>query len=230
VAQATRATSRKKDLLVAASTAAILAASGAVGFVAGAPRASAGVERGTEPARGSARAPEAPEEAEHGSEAEPASAPKPSVHEKPAAAKESGHGAKAEGGGGHGSGSGAPKAPAPAETRGAMLLLDPFVMNLADPEGNRYARVRINVLFDAPEAAAEAAEGLVHVRLRDRILTALASKTAEEVTTFAGKEELRAELRGSIAQMVADKARGAEGEAGASAGVRDVLFREFLVQ
>lgn len=131
---------------------------------------------------------------------------------KAGGAEEGGHGGAGGGGGGHGA-SAEPDAKG-AEGASGAVQLEPFILNLADPEGDRFLRVSLSVVFDGhvvPSAADQ-------VRLRDRILTILSSKTAEEVTSFEGKEALRRELEESIARTFA----GSE--------VDDLFFTEFLVQ
>jgi flagellar FliL protein len=139
--------------------------------------------------------------------------PSEGAHAKAGAAEEGGHGGG--GGGGHG-------ASAEADAKGAQgakgasgaVQLEPFILNLADPEGDRFLRVSLSVVFDGhvvPSAAEQ-------VRLRDRILTILSSKTADEVTSFEGKEALRRELEGAIARTF----EGSE--------VDELFFTEFLVQ
>ena len=136
--------------------------------------------------------------------------PSEGAHAKAGAAEEGGHGGG--GGGGHGES-------AEADAKGAQgasgaVQLEPFILNLADPEGDRFLRVSLSVVFEGhvvPSAAEQ-------VRLRDRILTILSSKTADEVTSFEGKEALRRELEGSIARTF----EGSE--------VDELFFTEFLVQ
>ncbi len=100
-----------------------------------------------------------------------------------------------------------------------VITLAPFILNLADQEDERYLRVSLAiVLAGLDQVEAESDEGPEHARLRDRILTVLGTKSAEEVTSFEGKESLRAELKRHVAELLADRQ------------VVDVLFTEFLVQ
>ncbi len=101
----------------------------------------------------------------------------------------------------------------------SVITLDPFVLNLADTENDRFLRVTVRVvLAGLLEAEGATGEDMVQARLRDRILTVLTAKNAEEITTFEGKEELRAEIASEIAPLVPEH------------HVIDVLFTEFLVQ
>jgi flagellar FliL protein len=99
-----------------------------------------------------------------------------------------------------------------------VVALEPFVLNLADPEGDRYLRLTLSIAVDRAEVAERAASELEQTRLRDLVLTVLGAKLAEEITSFEGKEALRAELRRALAPYF-------EG-----ARVLDVFFTEFLVQ
>ena len=101
-----------------------------------------------------------------------------------------------------------------------VVALDPFILNLADQDDDRYLRATVHVVLEREPDAKEdlGYEGLEHTRLRDRILTILSSKAAEEVTTYEGKEALRAELHSEISALFPGRI------------VSDVLFAEFLVQ
>jgi flagellar FliL protein len=124
------------------------------------------------------------------------------------------------GGGGHGAEEGEHQGASASPAGGpGIVALDPFVLNLADPEGERYVRAAVHVALERPEDAERvSADTLKLARVRDRILTALSSKTADEVTTFDGREELRGELKRAIAPLFGDDE------------VADVYFTEFLVQ
>jgi flagellar FliL protein len=120
-------------------------------------------------------------------------------------------------------GGGAPEedADAASHDRGqpSVVPLAPFVLNLADRDSDRFLRATVHIVLDRPDvAAAASADGLVNARLHDRILTLLSSKTADEIGTFTGKEELRAEV-GLAVQPLIEGAR-----------VLEVYFSEFLVQ
>src|SRR5262245_8118929 len=96
---------------------------------------------------------------------------------------------------------------------------EPFVLNLADPEGHSHVRVSKGIGLDSAVAAERlATEALQLARVRDRVLLSLSSKTAGEITSFEGKETLRAELKRAIAPLFTE------------ARVVDVYFTEFLVQ
>jgi flagellar protein FliL len=96
---------------------------------------------------------------------------------------------------------------------------EPFVLNLADPEGDRFLRLALRILLDRGSVAERlTADVLELARVRDRLLTVLSSKTADQITSFEGKEDLRAELARAVAPLFGE------------AKVLDVYFTEFLVQ
>jgi len=119
---------------------------------------------------------------------------------------------------GHGGAGGAEAQALEVASLPGVVALDPFILNLADPEGDRYVRVAVRIGLDSALAAERlSTEDLQLARVRDRILTSLSSKTAEEITSYDGKETLRAELKGAIAPLFTE------------ARVVDVYFMEFLV-
>jgi flagellar protein FliL len=101
----------------------------------------------------------------------------------------------------------------------SVMSLAPFILNLADQEDERYLRLSVSiVLADAADATPLTDESPEHARLRDRILTVLSAKSADEIVSFEGKESLRAELQRQVAELLPERR------------VVDVLYTEFLVQ
>lgn len=124
----------------------------------------------------------------------------------------------------------------------AMVDLEPFVVNLADPAGNRYVKARISLGVDEAEAAAElgggggdaaagahgggggeedpgaAAHALTKTRVRAVILEILASYTAEEITSRDGKTSLKEEIIEEVSALLHN------GE------VMEVLLTDLIVQ
>lgn len=132
-----------------------------------------------------------------------------------------------------------------------VVELEPFILNLADPAGDRFFRLNLRLLIDRKEAVARAEAGLPQVKLRDRVLSVLSKKRASQLTSVEGKEALRAELLAAVDALFSErgyfagggrgKPAGGEGEGGEEAAVAeespatpvhvlDVLFTEFLVQ
>lgn len=111
-----------------------------------------------------------------------------------------------------------------------VLELDPFVLNLADPAGDRYFRLNLSLVLDQRTIAARVGTGLGEVKLRDRILNVLSRKRASEMTTPEGKEKLRLEIQDVTEGMLGQEPFYDAATDPAPAHVLDVLFREFLVQ
>ena len=108
--------------------------------------------------------------------------------------------------------------------------LEPFVLNLADPSGDRYFRLNLRVVLDQKAIAERAQSGLAQAKLRDRILAVLSKKRASEVVTVEGKERLRAELSAAVEALLSDVPFHDEKTDPARAHVLEVFFTEFLVQ
>jgi flagellar basal body-associated protein FliL len=111
-----------------------------------------------------------------------------------------------------------------------VLELEPFVQNLSDPTGDRYFRLNLRLVLDQRAIAERAAVGLAEVKLRDRILALLAKKRATQLTSVAGKELLRTEIRETTEALLGEPPFFVAASDAAPAHVVDVLFMEFLVQ
>jgi len=103
----------------------------------------------------------------------------------------------------------------------AVLHLESFVVNLADPEENRFLRVGIDLGLENPVSNQEgkAAEGAVPTaRIRDCILEVLSTWQSDALLAPEGKEKLKKELVHALQARVPEL------------GVREVYFTDFLVQ
>ncbi len=78
------------------------------------------------------------------------------------------------------------------EAIGQMYALDPFVVNLADPKGKRYLKVRMELELESEEALEKAEK--IKPKLRDLVIMMLTSLSFEEVMTPEGKIGIRDEL------------------------------------
>jgi flagellar protein FliL len=102
-----------------------------------------------------------------------------------------------------------------------VLHLEPFVVNLADPEDNRFLRAGIDLgLANAPSGnSGKEGEGAVPTaRIRDCILEIVSTWRSDALLAPQGKEKLKAEL------IQALRARAPE------VGVKEIYFTDFLVQ
>jgi flagellar FliL protein len=110
------------------------------------------------------------------------------------------------------------KAKAESEVR-AVLHLDPFVVNLADPDGDRFLRVGIELGLDRDldEHNRAGQNTLPITRTRDTILMVLTTCNAGTLLPPAGKAKLKEELTKVLRERVPEL------------GVQEVYFTEFLV-
>lgn len=111
------------------------------------------------------------------------------------------------------------EAEAPAEPQkpiGEIFALEPFVVNLADPKGKRYLKIKIELELETPEAVAKAQ--LVSPKLRDTVIMMLTSLAFEEVMTPEGKIRIRDELHERFNQIMKPER------------VKNIFFTEFVVQ
>lgn len=99
---------------------------------------------------------------------------------------------------------------------GPTMALEPFIVNLADPDGKRYLKANIEVEFYGERVP----EGMHEVmpQIRDSLLTLLTSKSFEEIRTPDGKQVLREEIIARLNQgLKTDSVKG-------------VYFTEFIIQ
>lgn len=73
-----------------------------------------------------------------------------------------------------------------------FLPLDPFVVNLADKETDRYAQIGVTLEIDDPKTADQLKAYMPAIR--NGILMVLAHKTSQELLERKGKEQLAAEI------------------------------------
>ncbi len=103
----------------------------------------------------------------------------------------------------------------PAEI-GVMFDLGTFIVNLADPGVEMYAKVSITLELSDQEVTTEVEKRLPIVK--DAVIDILSSKTYGDIRTPEGKERLRFELIKRINTILV------------KGGVRNLYFTEFVVQ
>ena len=104
-----------------------------------------------------------------------------------------------------------------AEEAGTQVYpLDPFIVNLADPVGNRYLKVKVALQLDSALLQAEVETKIPQIR--DGFLILLSSKSLSQINTTEGKLKLRSELLHRVNQVL-KKGR-----------VTTLYFTEFVVQ
>ncbi len=111
--------------------------------------------------------------------------------------------------GGHGGKEGAAAA-------SRYLTLDPFILNLADVESNRYLKISVSIEFADPRTIKEA-EGKVPV-IRDALVLLMSSLTYGEIHSVEGKITLQSEIQNRLGKIL---------ETGA---VKRVYFTDLVVQ
>ena len=120
--------------------------------------------------------------------------------------------------------------------------LDPFTVNLADRDSERYAQVGMTLELDDPEFADQVKQYMPAIR--NNILMVLAHKTSAELLGREGKLQLAAEIAREVVRpmgidVAAEPAGGGAEASGAAGGrkppivhnpVRRVHFSNFIVQ
>jgi flagellar basal body-associated protein FliL len=111
-------------------------------------------------------------------------------------------------------------------TRGsvnAVLPLDEFTVNLADPEEGRFLRVTMSLGVDgqlppAPKSDSTPNDPVSVAGIRDTILSILTQCKSDDLLTADGKAKLKADLLRALDQNVPELR------------AREIYFTEFLVQ
>ena len=107
--------------------------------------------------------------------------------------------------------------PDPADT--GVLVLEPFLVNLADPESPRFLRTSLQLVISGKEHAEHLTEDAVaKARVRSAILEILTTQTSGELVTADGKAALKKAIIARAAHILTE------------AEIVDVLFSEFVVQ
>jgi flagellar protein FliL len=110
------------------------------------------------------------------------------------------------------------------EEIGAVVSVDTFIVNLADPGGNRYLRVTMDL-----ELAGKPADKSAHKtagdelakrmpQIRDAILMILSTKRYADISTTEGKTALREEIVNAANGLLA------------SSQISRIYFKEFVIQ
>ncbi|MGD9809200.1 MAG: flagellar basal body-associated protein FliL [Deferribacterales bacterium] len=100
---------------------------------------------------------------------------------------------------------------------GPLYPLENFIVNMADTGGTRYLRVTLQLELDETKKFAEALD-LRKPQLRDAILTVLASKRYEEVSSAQGKLILKQELLRRLNSLITEGT------------IVNIYFTEFVAQ
>lgn len=104
----------------------------------------------------------------------------------------------------------------PAGSMGEIFSLEPFVVNLADPQGKRYLKLQIKIEVADPLVLEKAAKS--EPKMRDMVIMMLTSLSFEEVMTPEGKIRIRDELLERFNQIMRPDR------------INNIYFTEFVVQ
>ncbi len=83
--------------------------------------------------------------------------------------------------------------PQPEQVK-ATLVLEPFLVNLADKQEVRFLKTSFQLGL-AEELKEEANNAVIIAAMRDSIISLLSAKTADEILSPQGKDKLREEVR-----------------------------------
>lgn len=110
----------------------------------------------------------------------------------------------------------------------AFATLDPFVVNLAPAEGERFLQV-VMALRVADAKTGDSLKGFMP-EIRHRINLLLSSKLPSELSTLEGREALADQIVDAVNQVLGIPA-GQHNPDGTPAGpIRAVLFNSFIIQ
>ena len=102
-----------------------------------------------------------------------------------------------------------------------VLHLEPFVVNLADSEDNRYLRVGIDLGLETALPAKEAKSGESGVptaRIRDCVLSVVTTWRSDALLAAEGKQKLKDQILHALQSQVPELR------------VKEIYFTDFLVQ
>ncbi len=99
---------------------------------------------------------------------------------------------------------------------GPIVSLEPFIVNLADPKGKRYLKVKLDMELSNKSVEKELTDRMPIVR--DQIIMALSSKTFQQIQGVPGKNSLRDELTARANSILK------------SGKVKKIYFTTFIVQ
>lgn len=104
----------------------------------------------------------------------------------------------------------------PVAAKPVVKNLETFLVNLADPGGERYLKVTMQLNLNSEVASQEIDARMAE--LRDSILLLLSSKEYDDISSLSGKLALKKTLMSNLNRMLRQGA------------VQDIYFTEFLVQ
>lgn len=104
----------------------------------------------------------------------------------------------------------------PVAAKPVVKSLETFLVNLADPGGERYLKITMQLSLSSEAASQEIDTRMAE--LRDSILMLLSSKEYDDISSLSGKLALKKTLMGNLNRVLKQGT------------VQDIYFTEFLVQ
>jgi flagellar FliL protein len=102
------------------------------------------------------------------------------------------------------------------EDIGAVVSVETFIVNLADPGGARYLRVTMDLELAGKAGGDEIIKRMPQIR--DAILMILSTKRYADISTTEGKTALREEILNAVNGLLA------------SVQISRIYFKEFVIQ
>lgn len=99
---------------------------------------------------------------------------------------------------------------------GAVMKLEPFIVNLQDNSGTRYLKLTLNLELASNVNSSEIESQ--EARIRDSLIVLLSSKSYTDIGTVEGKYQLRDEIVARINQFLSN------------GKVKTAYFTEFVIQ
>ena len=99
---------------------------------------------------------------------------------------------------------------------GPMVDIEPFIINILDPDGTRYLKAAITLEVKDPKVVEDINQRMP--QLRDAILLLVGNKSFNELSDLQGKLQLRSELLERLNKILT------------AGSVRKIYFTEFVVQ
>jgi flagellar FliL protein len=110
-----------------------------------------------------------------------------------------------------------------------FVALDPFVVNLAPAEGDRFLQVVMALRVADPKTGDGLKGYMPEIRHRTNLL--LSSKLPSELSTLEGREDLAEDIRDQINEVLGFPPPKGGAQGGANAGpIHSVLFNSFIIQ
>ncbi len=106
----------------------------------------------------------------------------------------------------------------PKPVPGPIMPLDEFLVNLSDPSGDHFLKVTVALELDPKTGKTPDTLKDRVAPIRDAVLTALCSRTRDQISPLAGREQLKADIRKDVNAALDEP------------DVRTVYFSDFVTQ